>query len=170
MNQMKIGAFLRELRKEKGLTQEQLAEHFNVTSRSVSRWETGSNLPDLDILIGISDFYDVDLREILNGERKSEKMDKELKETVEKVAEYCEAGKERLKRKMMENSIAAAFLLIFAALLNGTNGFGFIPPKPCQNMMDFASGLALAILVLNALYLGGILERIKGWKNRISKK
>ena len=41
MDQMKIGTFLKTLRKEKGLTQEQLAEHLNVSNRSVSRWETG---------------------------------------------------------------------------------------------------------------------------------
>ena len=41
MNQIKIGEFLKELRKEKGLTQEQFAEQFNVSRRSVSRWETG---------------------------------------------------------------------------------------------------------------------------------
>lgn len=51
MDQIKIGNFLRELRKEKGLTQEQLAEKFNVARRTVSRWETGNNMPDLDILI-----------------------------------------------------------------------------------------------------------------------
>ena len=51
MDQIKIGNFIRELRKEKGFTQEQLAEHFNVARRTVSRWETGSNMPDLDILI-----------------------------------------------------------------------------------------------------------------------
>lgn len=41
MNQQKIGVFLKHLRKDKGLTQEQLAEHFCVSSRTVSRWETG---------------------------------------------------------------------------------------------------------------------------------
>ena len=51
MNQQKMGEFLKHLRKEKGLTQEQLAEHFYVSSRSVSRWETGSNMPDVDMLI-----------------------------------------------------------------------------------------------------------------------
>ena len=56
--------------------------------RNVSRWETGNNLPALDILIEMSDFYEIDLREILDGERKSEKMNQELKETVLKVAEY----------------------------------------------------------------------------------
>ena len=61
MDQQKIGQFLRECRKEKGITQEQLAEMLGVTNRSVSRWETGSNLPDLDILIEMADYYDVEL-------------------------------------------------------------------------------------------------------------
>ena len=69
MNLIKIGEFLQELRKEKGLTQEQLAEKVGVARRTVSRWETGSNMPDLDILMELSDLYSVDLREILNGER-----------------------------------------------------------------------------------------------------
>ena len=50
MDQKKIGGFLKELRKEKEMTQEQLAEKFNVSSRTVSRWENGNNMPDLDIL------------------------------------------------------------------------------------------------------------------------
>ena len=61
MDQQKIGQFLRECRKEKGITQEQLAEMLGVTNRSVSRWENGSNFPDLDILIEMADYYDVEL-------------------------------------------------------------------------------------------------------------
>ena len=87
MDLVKIGAFLQTLRKEKNLTQEQLAEQLGVSRRTVSRWETGSNMPDLDILMELSDLYVVDLREILNGERKSEHMNEELKETVK--CEYC---------------------------------------------------------------------------------
>ena len=68
MNQQKIGVFLKVLRKQKGLTQEQIAEKFNVSNRTVSRWENGNNMPDLDILIEISDYYEVDLRELLDGE------------------------------------------------------------------------------------------------------
>ena len=47
MDTKKIGAFLKQCRKEKNLTQEQLAEKFGVSARTVSRWETGSNMPDL---------------------------------------------------------------------------------------------------------------------------
>ena len=99
MNQEKIGEFLRELRKGKGLTQEQLAEQFNISRRSVSRWETGSNMPDVGLLIEIADFFDVDIREIIDGERKSENMEKE-KETLKKVAEYADAEKAKLKKKV----------------------------------------------------------------------
>ena len=100
MDQQKIGQFLRECRKEKGITQEQLAEMLGVTNRSVSRWENGSNLPDLDILIEMADYYDVELRELLDGERKNEKMDKELEETVLKVAEYSNEDKIKLTKRM----------------------------------------------------------------------
>ena len=87
MDQVKIGSFLKTLRTEKGITQEQLAEKVNVSRRSVSRWETGSNLPDLDVLMELADYYEVELRELLDGERKSEQMDQVLKETTLKVAE-----------------------------------------------------------------------------------
>ena len=90
MNQKNIGSFLKILRKEKNLTQEQLAEQFNVSSRTISRWETGSNMPDLSLLVELADFYNVDIREIIDGERKSEIMNSEEKETLKLVADYAE--------------------------------------------------------------------------------
>lgn len=95
MDMQKIGAFLKHLRKEKGLTQEQLAEVFNVAGRTVSRWETGSNMPDLSMIIQIADFFDVEVKEILNGEKDGKKINYELKETLEKVADYNKAEKEK---------------------------------------------------------------------------
>lgn len=88
MDQIKIGAFLKALRKEKNLTQEQLAEKLNVSGRTISRWETGSNMPDISLLVELSEFYQVSIPEIINGERKSEEMNQETKETAMKMAEY----------------------------------------------------------------------------------
>lgn len=85
MDTKKIGAFLKQCRKEKNLTQEQLAEKFGVSSRTVSRWETGSNMPDLSILVELADYYDMDLKELLDGER-SQPMNQEMRETLDKVA------------------------------------------------------------------------------------
>ena len=74
MDQIRIGSFLKALRKEKGLTQEQLAEQLGVSARTVSRWETGSNMPDISLLIELAEFYEVSIPEIVSGERKNEQM------------------------------------------------------------------------------------------------
>ena len=87
MDLEKIGQFLKEVRNEKGY-QEELAEIFHVSRRTVSRWETGRNFLDIVVLVEIADFYDLDLREILNGERKEKKMDTDVKDTVLKAAQY----------------------------------------------------------------------------------
>ena len=69
MDPIRIGAFLKELRKGKNLTQEALAGQFGVTQRSVSRWENGTTMPDISVLIELADFYDIDIRELISGER-----------------------------------------------------------------------------------------------------
>ena len=79
MEQQKIGSFLKELSKEQNLTQEQFAEQLGVSGRSVSRWETGINMPDISLLVEIAEFYDVSISEIIDGERKSGKMNEEVK-------------------------------------------------------------------------------------------
>ena len=86
MDQKKIGLFLKELRKEKKMTQEVLAETLNVSNKTVSRWETGHNLPDMSLLVELSEFYEVSIPEMINGERKSENRNQEIKETAIKMA------------------------------------------------------------------------------------
>ena len=93
MDQKKAGCFFKKLRKEKGLTQEKIAEQINVSGRTISRRETGTNMPDFDILIEMADFYEVVIRELIDVERKSEMMNKEMKETVLKVADYSNEEK-----------------------------------------------------------------------------
>lgn len=73
MNQAKVGNFLRELRKEKKLTQRQVGLVFNVSRRTVSRWETGDNMPDISLFPEIANYYKVDLQELFDGERKQKK-------------------------------------------------------------------------------------------------
>lgn len=171
MNQKKTGELLKELRKEKGLTQEQLAEKFYVSGRTVSRWETGSNLPDLGILVELADFYDVDIREIIDGERRSENMDYETKETLKKVAEYTAEEKKKLRNKMADMLAGCLILVIFCSILFGTNAFdGFIPDSSYRNIMSFTLGLTTATLALNIMYLYGLLERISEKKMLFQKR
>lgn len=170
MNQKKTGEFLKQLRKEKGLTQEQLAEQFSVSGRTVSRWETGSNMPDLSILVELADYYEVDIREIIDGERKSEIMNQETKETLQKVVEYSTEEKKQLRNKMADMMAGSVILLIFCSVLFGTNGFnGFVSDNAYRNIMNFTLGLATAVQVLNIMYLFGWLDRIREKKLSLKK-
>lgn len=140
MDQSKVGCFIKELRKEKNLTQEQLAEKFCVSRRTVSRWETGSNLPDLEVLVEMSDFFEIDLREILDGERKSEKMNAELKETVLKVADYSNEEKQVIMKRMNWIFIAGTILsVVFLIMLS-------LEPANPSHLYKFIEGVCVGVL------------------------
>ena len=70
MEQIKTGKFIAELRKEKGMTQEQLGERLGVNSRSVSRWENGHGMPDISLLLTLADVLGVTVQELLEGSRR----------------------------------------------------------------------------------------------------
>lgn len=167
MDLVKIGRLLQELRKEKGLTQEQLAERMGVARRTVSRWETGSNMPDLDILMELADLYTVDLREILSGERKSERMDREMKETVLQVADYSSEEKNRLLRRM--HGLFLAGLIGFAAFLV-ISLLGLENTAPYEAIGSFGMGLAFGVLLLGLIFTGRSAAKIKAFKLRLLGK
>lgn len=150
MNQQKIGVFLKELRKEKGLTQEQLAEQINVSNRTVSRWENGNTMPDLSILVELADFYGVDIREIINGERKSEIMEKDLKETLVKVSEYTNLKKEEKKKKLNHYFMLGGLCLL---IIICDRQFGVLSFVFKDNIPDFVNG-ALCSLGLLFEFIG----------------
>ena len=117
MDQIRIGAFLKELRKEKELTQEQLAEKLNVSGRTVSRWETGSNMPEIGMLVELADFYEVSIPEIIAGERKSEIMNQDTRETAVAMAEYSRNEVKVGKLKVIGYLTAAFGLFIIISAL-----------------------------------------------------
>lgn len=164
MDQQKIGSFLKELRKEKDITQEQLAETLSVSRRTVSRWETGSNLPDLDLLMEMADYYQVDLRELLNGERKSEPMNKELKETVLQVAEYSNEEKKR-STKMVQIYLSLGILgLIINQVLHATlteTAFW------TAFLKGLSMGMALSGMILGLMSTTGSLKKVQAFKKRL---
>lgn len=129
MDQKKVGLFLKTLRKEKNITQEVLAETLNVSSRTVSRWETGSNMPDISLLVELSEFYQVSIPEIINGERKSEKMNQETKDIAIKMAEYSKNELNKEKREIISDllMIFGVFIIISAlAIFPNESSWGSI--------------------------------------------
>jgi len=161
VNQQKIGEFLKHLRKDKGLTQEQLAEEFGVSSRSVSRWENGNTMPDISIIIELADFYDVDIREIICGERKSENMDKELKDTLVTVADYTnnENG------KIMQSAVNMAIItsVIFGIVTPIIFYFYFLIDNLLLNLVAIGTSSGM-------LYCGLSMLRLLEMNEKISKK
>lgn len=89
MQQDKIGCLLRKLRKERGMTQEQMAEVFGVTNRTVSRWENGNNMPDISILLEMSKYFEIGILELIEGERTGDTMMTEKGDGIERIANYA---------------------------------------------------------------------------------
>lgn len=83
MDQIKIGKFISSLRKEKGYTQEQLAEKLNVSNKSISRWENGNTMPDLSLIPKLCEILGISINELLSGERiESDEYQKKLEENI----------------------------------------------------------------------------------------
>ena len=117
MDQIKIGAFLKTLRKEKNLTQEQAAEQLGVSNRTVSRWETGTNMPDIGLLLEIAELYGVSIPELIDGERKSEKMNEEAKEVASRMSDYAESEKTTILKNIKTESLLGVCALVVLMIL-----------------------------------------------------
>ena len=159
MDQIKIGEFLKELRKEKGLTQEQLAEQFNVSRRSVSRWETGKNMPDISLLVEIAEFYDTSIPEIINGERKSEKMNEEVKEVAETMSNYAGAEKESILKNIRGLSLIGLLALMVYFLLDVTGVFD--NNHLLEYLYVYSEAMIYVTVLLIPLYTTGLLGKIQ---------
>jgi hypothetical protein len=151
-------------------TAQSIVEMSSLRNQLIDRVEVLSKVKALFLIPGIemistsmvADFYDVDIREIIDGERKSETMNSDTKDTLKKVAEYTAEEKKKLRNRMAEMMGASAILLVFCSLLFGTNGFnGFIIESAYRNIMNFTLGLTTATLVLNILFLFGIFDKIR---------
>ncbi|MDE6896473.1 MAG: helix-turn-helix domain-containing protein, partial [Lachnospiraceae bacterium] len=110
MNQTKTGTFISECRKEKRMTQAQLAEKLNITDRAVSKWETGKSMPDSSVMLELCEILGITVNELLSGER----IDMESYE--KKADENLIALKRKDENHMAKNVVIAA---LFSAVLLG---------------------------------------------------
>lgn len=101
MDLEKIGRFIAECRKEKGITQAQLAEKINITDKAVSKWETGKGLPDVSIMIELCNILGINVNELLSGERLSEENYQEkANENIVNMIKVADKNR-RIKNKMI---------------------------------------------------------------------
>ncbi|MBQ8894549.1 MAG: helix-turn-helix transcriptional regulator [Clostridia bacterium] len=163
MDQQKIGQFLKQLRKEKHLTQEQFAEMLGVSNRTVSRWETGTNMPDFDVLIEIADFYKIDIKEILEGKREKD-MDTNGKENLLLIADYTNQEKHNLSKGMRGLFVVGLLAMVIYLILNSVGEFVFV----CHFLLGGVTG----ILLMGVLFTTKYMTKIREFKLRLlnSKK
>ena len=166
MDQKQIGSFLKELRKEKNITQEQLAEQLNVSGRTVSRWETGNNMPDISLLVEISELYDVSISEIINGERKSENMNEEVKEVAKSMSDYALAEKEGILKEIRNLSLIGLLALIVYYIIDISKiGLG---NEIIAIISMYSQTLIYVVILLIPFHATGLLRKIKRNDNNSS--
>ena len=117
MDTVLTGKFLKTLRKEKGLTQEQLGEKVGVTNKTVSRWETGNYMPPVECLSILSDLYGVSINEIISGKRlDSDEFTEAAEDNLKGALELGEQEYRKSERRLiitMAASTVLAILIIF---------------------------------------------------------
>lgn len=109
MNQEMIGKFIAECRKEKQLTQIQLADKLGITNRAVSKWETGKSIPDVSIMLELCDELEISVNELLCG--------RHLDMEEEKIENTNNILKVPLLKKKIQNLQIASEVLIFAGII-----------------------------------------------------
>ena len=144
-----------------------ICRNYGVSNRSVSRWETGTNLPDLDILIQLADYYGVELREILDGERSVQSTDREMEETVRKVADYSNREKMLFTKRTHYLFIAGVIAFGIYMILDIR---GLTEAVVCEEIASAALGLVLGTLLIGVLFTSRYMAKIRAFKRRLLKR
>ena len=115
MNQEKIGKFILKCRKEKKLTQTELAEKLGVTDKSISNWENGRNMPDLSLFKPLCEILDISINDLISGEKISkDKYQERLEENIITTIDYTN------KKILIKNNIIGILFLTFGIIITIT--------------------------------------------------
>lgn len=148
MNQLVIGEFIAQRRKEKNLTQAQLAERLGVSNKTVSKWETGKNMPDYSIIEVLCRELEITVSELMDGEASEENSvrvydDSQILDLIRNM--------QMLERQ--KNTLYGIILILVGIVtLSMSNDFGG------TNVQDFMSGVLLGIsvgIMLIGVYIVG---------------
>lgn len=154
MDQIKIGCFIADMRKQQNMTQRDLAERLGISDKTVSKWETGKSLPDLSYLTELCSCLKINVNELLSAERLS-------------VHDYSAKAEERIMELMKENEkskkgsvkqtvigvlmILIAVFLLLVSSAEGMNGLFRFP----SYFLDLPSMILVALLAAGAVLLSG---------------
>ena len=143
MDQVKIGKFISQMRKEKGHTQKQLGEELLISDKTVSKWETGKGMPEVSLMLPLCEKLGINVNELLTGERIP---DEDYKKKAEENIMNIMREKEESIRKIIVSVIAGVTGILAGCTLILVSGV--------FNMETWQRGLLLAIGII--VMIGGI--------------
>ena len=118
MDLIKIGKFIANCRKEKNITQDQLAEKLYITDRAASKWERGLSLPDADKMLDLCNIFDINVNELLNGEKIDMKdYEKKNEQLLLELAKQDELKNKKLMTSMWTILITSAIFYVGILLI-----------------------------------------------------
>ena len=163
MNIEKIGKFIKELRNEKNISQNELSEEMHVTRQAISNWENGKAIPDSDILLLLSSYFEVSINEILSGERNTS--ENNLQDITLQLRDENNSKKRKIERILFTSTILITSLLVFFLgyyFINNYNSIKVYSVKGQSENYKTYNGIFVA--TRNKLYLR--LGRIKRYGNK----
>ncbi len=122
MNALATGQFLSELRKEKGLTQKELALQLNVTDKAVSRWKTSKGFPDITSLTALSDLFNITINELLAGKR----IEQPVPAEAELLVTHVVKENTTVKKKNLVLTVSVIFLVLLFVFCSYFDVFGWL--------------------------------------------
>lgn len=148
MDQGKIGAFISERRKDKKLTQKQLADKLEISDKTISKWECGKGLPEVSLMLPLCETLEISVNELLSGALIK---DKNYKENAEENLLSILKEKEESRRKLIisiVNSILGAFILTVMILIAN-----YITDNKVKIMLVLFGIISFAVCFINAVVL-----------------
>ncbi len=154
MDQIKIGKFIATERKRKAYTQKQLAEILGISDKTVSKWETGNGFPEISLLLPLCNELDMDVNELLSGERLTEADYKRKAE--ENMVDLVQERQESRKKIIMSAAVAGFCIMAGLPLFLLS---GMVELKTEVRILLMGTGL---IIVIGGIIIACILDRDAG--------
>lgn len=155
MDQVKIGKFIAQTRKEKQLTQRQLADLLNMSDKTISKWETGRGLPDVSMILSLCEILDINANELLSGERIPDELYKQKAE--ETLLNFVSEKKQHINSMVYEHVSLLFIAVACMVLLNITTYVDM------SNTAQLVLYISVGIIFVLTLITFGMIDRKTGY-------
>ena len=153
MNQEKIGKFIAKCRKDKKMTQSELAEKLGVTDKSIGNWENGRNMPDLSLFKPLCDVLGITINDLLSGEKISkDKYQERFEENIVNTIDYS-------TKRINKYSNVIGLLLVIFGLFISMSAIMIFPSESSWGSIYSVFGVVLFVIGISKLT-----NKMKMWK------